>query len=83
MLIERSIAEARDHDIDRTMATLVQDCVYHYWGDPCPLKQTDQEVVGAEAVRANYVEGMANGALDMDSLEVDVERFFINDGTIA
>jgi hypothetical protein len=83
VLIEHSLAEVRDHDIDRTMSTLVQDCVYHYWGDASTVEQIGTRVADRERVRANYLADMANGGLEMDSLEVEVEHFFINDDAIA
>jgi hypothetical protein len=82
VLIEHSLAEVRDHDIDRTMSTLVEDCVYHYYGDPL-MASGERRVTYRDAVRANYLADMAAGALDMDSLEVEVEHFFINDDAIA
>ncbi|MEU1272600.1 hypothetical protein [Streptomyces sp. NPDC005799] len=83
LLIEHSIAEVRDHDIDRTMATLVDDCVYHYWGDAGAIEMNGGRVAHREEVRANYLAQMANGALAMDSLEVEVDHFFVNDDAIA
>ncbi|MFF4806353.1 hypothetical protein ACFY1U_49700 [Streptomyces sp. NPDC001351] len=83
LLIEHSVAEVRDHDIDRTMATLVQDCVYHNYGDPEMVERQGGRVIERDVVRANYLANMANGTLEMDALEVDVEHFFINDDAIA
>ncbi|MFF4506984.1 nuclear transport factor 2 family protein [Streptomyces sp. NPDC001401] len=83
LLIEHSVAEVRDHDIDRTMATLVEDCVYHNYGDPVVVERQGGRVIDSDAVRANYIANMANGALEMDGLEVEVEHFFINDDAIA
>ncbi|MBO4252310.1 hypothetical protein [Streptomyces griseorubiginosus] len=83
VLIEHSVAEVRDHDIDRTMATLVEDCVYHYYGDPALIKQSGGPVIHRDGVIANYLANMANGTLDMDSIEVEVDHFFINDDAIA
>ncbi|MFI0821997.1 nuclear transport factor 2 family protein [Streptomyces sp. NPDC021098] len=83
LLIEHSVAEVRDHDIDRTMATLVEDCVYHYYGDPVMVEHSGGSAVHRDTVRANYLANMANGSLDMDSIEVEVEHFFINDDAIA
>jgi hypothetical protein len=83
LLIEHSVAEVRDHDIDRTMATLVDDCVYHYWGDAAMAAAIGGQTIHRETVRANYLEQMANGRLAMDSLEVEVDHFFINDDAIA
>ncbi|MGW0950181.1 hypothetical protein ACWD4O_47780 [Streptomyces sp. NPDC002623] len=83
LLIEHSVAEVRDHDIDRTMATLVDDCVYHCYGDPVAIAQQGGRVADRDTVRANYLQNMANGMLAMDSLEVEVEHFFISDDAIA
>ncbi|MFD4507599.1 hypothetical protein [Streptomyces sp. NPDC058457] len=83
LLIEHSLAEVRDHDIDRTMATLVDDCVYHCYGDPVAIEQQGGRVAHRDTVRADYLANMANGRLAMDSLEVEIEHFFINDDAIA
>lgn len=83
LLIEHSIAEVRDHDIDRTMATLVEDCVYNCYGDPAAIEQQGGRVADRDTVRANYLANMANGMLAMDSIEVEVEHFFISDDAIA
>ncbi|MFD8646943.1 nuclear transport factor 2-like protein [Streptomyces mirabilis] len=83
LLIEHSVAEVRDHDIERTMATLVDDCVYHNYGDPGAIARNGGPVAYRDAVRANYLENMANGSLDMDGLEVEIDHFFISDEAIA
>ncbi|GAB2785427.1 nuclear transport factor 2 family protein [Streptomyces daliensis] len=83
LLIEHSVAEVRDHDIDRTMATLVPDCVYHYYGDLAMVEHSGGPAIGRDTVHANYLTNMANGSLNMDSLEVEVDHFFINDDAIA
>ncbi|GHB59115.1 hypothetical protein GCM10010306_060780 [Streptomyces umbrinus] len=84
LLIEHTVAEVRDLDIDRTMATLVDDCIYHHWGDRQML-----ELLGSprdadrQAVRASYLANMENGLLSMDNIELDVEHFFVSDDAIA
>jgi hypothetical protein len=83
LLIEHSVAEVRDHDIDRTMATLVEDCVYHCYGDPAAIERQGGRIADRDTVRANYLVNMANGMLAMDGLEVEIEHFFINDDAIA
>lgn len=83
LLIEHSVAEVRDHDIDRTMATLVEDCVYHNYGDPLMVERNGGPAIDRKTVRANYLANIANGTLNMDSLEVEIEHFFISDDAIA
>ncbi|WP_406464642.1 hypothetical protein OH768_52375 [Streptomyces sp. NBC_01622] len=83
LLIEHSVAELRDHDIDRTMATLVEDCVYHNYGDPAMVERNGGPAIDRKTVRANYLANIANGTLNMDSLEVEIEHFFISDDAIA
>jgi hypothetical protein len=83
VLIEHSVAEVKDHDIERTMATLVDDCVYHRYGDERMIQQMGERVFRREAVHANYLASMENGSLAMDQLEVDIEHFFISDDAIA
>ena len=80
-LIEHSIAEVRDLDIDRTMATLAGDCVYHHYGDQAA--GMPRVLQGSDEVRAHYLHGMESGTLRMDRLEVEVEHFFISDDAIA
>jgi len=84
LLIEHSVAEVRDLDIDRTMATLVEDCVYHHWGDSRTLETFGRRpVVDRKMVRANYLAEMESGILRMDRIALDVERFFVSDDAIA
>jgi hypothetical protein len=85
VLIEHATAEVRDLDIDRTMATLAGDCVYHHYGDQTAVRAAGMPRVlqGSDEVRAHYLHGMESGTLRMDSLEVEVEHFFISDDAIA
>lgn len=85
VLIEHSVAEVRDLDIDRTMATLVDDCVYHHYGDRAFLQggALARVLQGPDEIRAYYLQGMESGMLRMDRLEVEIEHFFISDEAIA
>lgn len=84
LLIEHTVAETRDLDIDRTMATLVDDCVYHNWGDRrVPELLALPREADRDAVRASYLTHMKSGVLKMDNIEVDVEHFFVSDDAIA
>jgi hypothetical protein len=86
VLIEHCIAEVKDLNIERTMATLIADPVYHYWGDRSVMRaggvDPPRSAHRAE-VQAAYEAGMREGWLSMHTLELEVERFFINDDAIA
>jgi hypothetical protein len=84
VLIEHTVAEVRDLDIDRTMATLVDDCVYHNWGDRrVPELLALPREADRDSVRASYLALMESGVLRMGNIEVDVEHFFVSDDAIA
>ena len=84
VLVRHVIAEIRDLDIEATMATLVEDCVYHTYGDEQSIEQAATgRVLDRPGVRKAYEEGMANGVFGMDTIEVETERFFINDDGVA
>lgn len=86
VLIEHTIAEVRDLDIERTMDTLVEEPVYHYWGDLVAMRMggiDPPRSANRAQVRAAYEDGMREGWLRMDTLEIEVERFFISDEAIA
>ena len=85
VLIEHCYAEVRDHDVERTMATLVEDCVYHWRGDKKTLASWNKRpgTWNREEVRADYEAGMMSGQLAMDSMGTDIDHFFITDDAVA
>lgn len=83
LLVEHSVAEVRDRDIDRAMETLVEDCVCHCYGEPAAIEQQGGRVADRAAVRANYLANMESGMLTMEGLEVEIEHFFVSDDAIA
>lgn len=85
LLIEHCSAEVRDHDVERTLATLVENCVYHWRGDKQTLESWNKRpgAWNREEVRADYEAGMKSGQLAMDSMGTDVDHFFISDDAVA
>jgi hypothetical protein len=83
VLIEHCVAEVLEADLDRTMETVADDGVYHYWGgaDAGP-RQSGVRTANKTQQRGLY-EIMLSGGPLTHKLSIDVERFFINDDAIC
>jgi hypothetical protein len=79
--IEHMVSE-RSGDVDRFMATMVDDCVYRTWGTPRP-HGTAPSVRDAGDVRARYEAMMLHRPGGFPEFEMDVERFWVGDDGIA
>jgi hypothetical protein len=82
VFIEHLVAET-SNQLERTMATLVPDAVYHVWGQtPIGPDAPEGSKASREQVRANYEAGM-NSSRGFPRYELKTERFFVGDDGLA